>query len=780
MAHRTEKKVQGAGHAAEVQRTHLRVVRLREEEPKGFAQALALAATERARARMASEWDAQGLSDTFEALEGFLRDPAPSYEQLAESLGESREEARMMVHRVRAEWLELFEEEIAGLVDQRPLLLDDAREAADGTDDGQRDHDRQPFVDGGVNEDAYQILETLGAGRHGTVYRAARSGSGQTVALKIFDGRDRELKRFYTEFEALKCLHHPHIVKVHDSGVYGGRPCFSMELVAGGTLADADNRARFADPARAARLLIKLAHAVQFAHEQGILHRDLKPSNVLIGKDGEPRLSDFSLNRSLHSESISESGTVVGTFGYMAPEQAGAREEPVRAASDVYGLGALLYTLLAREAPTPERLSDLLKHFDQGRPPLPLAEHQRGLRGPLIGDLETVCMTALEHDPAARYQTAGDFAEDLTRALAGRPLRARPPGPLGRLRRLWLRHPLSGWIVIMALSAGLLLGGTMWSQRAKLLATTLAQNATLAEMQARHVHSVLEGYAKALSEAALDPEVQHLLSLGGVTDAPDTLARHLGDFDSMFVLNPQGRVRARYPSADPSYYERPFAFRDYFRGGLALKGPAPASADPARVYVARAFRSHFGSMKVALATPVHAPDGRRTGLLVATKSVSSTLRRVPSELLGGQYTALLAPHDVGQPEQPAHAPASADGLTVVVHSQVEQIDDYRIDSGLAARVWHRFGRAGLPGQQLTPRAPIALEVEDYRDPVPGFEGRWIAGLAPVAHTGYVVVVGTPYEGISAWVKTLLLIANLALALAAAAAWFAARRRRRGA
>jgi WD40 repeat protein len=292
----------------------------------------------------------------------------------------------------------------------------------------------------------YEILEEVGRGGMGVVYRARQLALNRVVALKIIQGSGLIspdlLTRFRAEAEVVGRLNHPGIVQVFEVGEWhtpdaGTLPFIALEFVTGGSLAQALTRSP--QPAAAcARLVETLAQAVHHAHQRGIVHRDLKPSNVLLTADGQPKVTDFGLAKKLDAVGHTHTGAVLGTPSYMAPEQASPRQGSIGVATDVYALGVILYEMLTGRPPfQADNLHDLLGQICSADPVPPTRLVPRCPR-----DLETICLRCLQKDPARRYATARDLADDLNRFLEGRPIAARPVSRLERLAKWVRRRPV--------------------------------------------------------------------------------------------------------------------------------------------------------------------------------------------------------------------------------------------------------------------------------------------------------------------------------------------------
>jgi WD40 repeat protein len=287
----------------------------------------------------------------------------------------------------------------------------------------------------------YEILDVLGRGGMGVVYRARDERLGRVVALKMVlaggHAGAAERARFLAEARAVAKLHHPNVVQVYEVGEQDGLPFFSLEYVGGGALTDRLRREGRLDPPDAAALVAKLADGVAAAHAAGIVHRDLKPANVLLTEAGEPKVADFGLAKVEQSD-LTATGAVVGTPKYMSPEQAAGRAKEVGPATDVHALGALLYELLTGQPPfRGESVIDTLRRVQNDDPIRP-----RRLVPVVPPDLELICLMCLRKDPGRRYQSAGALADELRRHLDRRPLQhTRPVGHRERAG-LWCRRNL--------------------------------------------------------------------------------------------------------------------------------------------------------------------------------------------------------------------------------------------------------------------------------------------------------------------------------------------------
>jgi tetratricopeptide (TPR) repeat protein/tRNA A-37 threonylcarbamoyl transferase component Bud32 len=327
-----------------------------------------------------------------------------------------------------------------------------------------------PGHEGGIIA-GYEVLGELGRGGMGVVYKARQTALGRLVALKLIRSAElatpAELVRFQNEAEAVARLDHPRIVPIYEVGQHGGLRFFSMKLIDGSSL---DKKlAQFTDDfAAAARLMALAAEAVHHAHQRGILHRDLKPANILLDAQGMPHVTDFGLARQMDSgTNLTQSGLPMGTPSYMSPEQARGEKGSLTTATDVYGLGSILYALLTGRAPFAG--TSLAETLDMVREEPVVSPSRRNRRVPR--DLEIICLKCLEKDPERRYPSARDVADDLNRWLRAEPIHARPVNPATRAAMWCRRHPLPASLAgLLVLAVVMGLAGVTWKWREAALA----------------------------------------------------------------------------------------------------------------------------------------------------------------------------------------------------------------------------------------------------------------------------------------------------------------------
>jgi len=339
----------------------------------------------------------------------------------------------------------------------------------------------------------YELLDEVACGGMGVVYKARQVKLNRVVALKMiltgqFASRE-DVQRFYTEAEAAANLDHQGIVPIFEVGEFEGQHYLSMGFVDGESLATKLIEGPL-PPREAAELVQTVAQAVQFAHEHGVIHRDLKPSNILLDAQKHPRITDFGLAKRVQSDShLTETGQILGTPSFMPPEQAAGRLDQVRETSDVYALGAVLYTSLTGHPPfhADNPLDTLLQVMERE----PISPHELNQNVPR--DLETICLKCLEKDRRRRYRSASELADELNRYLDGRPIQARPIGRAARVWRWCRRNP-----AVASLTTAVVLS--------LLLGTVVSTSFALLSFESARREKIARGLADQSAIAARDNE----------------------------------------------------------------------------------------------------------------------------------------------------------------------------------------------------------------------------------------------------------------------------------
>ena len=578
-------------------------------------------------------------------------------------------------------------------------------------------------------------------------------------------------------------LVHPNIVRVLDAGNHKGRPFFVMQLLEGGTLKDSEQLQTSAEPQRVLPLLLKIVRAVAYAQERGVFHCDLKSPNILMDreKDGEPLVSDFGLARRVGAtNAVGRVSYEGGTRGWMAPEQIHRKrlaeinggnvsvealdQTPITAATDVWSLGILLYWLLERTLPFGEEEAYEWRALHERLTPLPPWSWKPAWQ------LRAICHRALHKDWTQRYPSAAELLAALE-CVEAEGVSIPPPTSWGRTL-LWFRRPPPGSAqVARVLLLALLLVfvvGYFFRTRAEERRKALTNDGFVASGQAGAALLQLTEYADRIRLASLDSAIAPLATLKIHTTEPPAVLTELGEvFHIAFVVaRDDGRLKAQWPPPPLSNWEKPYFFRDYFRGaadlgerGVSCGDRGVGTADC--IYVERALVSEGdGELYFGFSTPVFEPPaptlpgeparakGRWIGALVGSIAVNSMLGKVPLPRQDSEYTtALIGPRGPDRSDPPSVA--ALERFVFLVHAGLARGQKMPAPSPFRSA----FGKLSRPGQQLQPRYALPYLTAGYTDPVPGFEGPWNAAFAPVGGTGYAVVVQTrPTSLLDQWLS----------------------------
>ncbi len=502
-----------------------------------------------------------------------------------------------------------FPPEVASLLKRLDLPGGEATVDAGGvpnTVTGLQETSGPSVTTSGLSVPGYEILGELGRGGMGVVFKAKQHGLNRLVALKMVLGgpyADPAARaRFLVEAESVAALEHPHVVRVFAFGEHAGHPFLAMEFLPAGTLADRV-KADGPLPAReAAELVAQLAEAVAHAHARGVIHRDIKPSNVLLTDDGEPRLTDFGLAKVGRSD-MTATGAVIGTPAYMSPEQAAGKTKEIGTGSDIYSLGAVLYDLLTGRPPFHgDSVAVTLQKVIAEEPTAP-----RKLLSTVPPELETICVTCLQKEAAARYPTAQALVDDLRRHLRGEPISVVPAGVVRRAVK-WVKRNRGLTLAATAVSAALLVGsgvaigfGVKAANEAK-RATAEARRADREAEEAKRLETEVRlalGKSRDLStklKAALDESRQraalNYLAYGQLSASASKLA-NAPDHGSSAVLQREFQRTVEWidDAADPVIREAVIGFTD----ALAEwdSGAPPAILRQHALRIARACRDSW-------------------------------------------------------------------------------------------------------------------------------------------------------------------------------------------
>jgi len=596
--------------------------------------------------------------------------------------------------------------------------------------------------------DDYEVHQEIGRGGMGIVYKAHQRSLDKIVAIKTISkgpfATPAAIERIRKEAQRAARLRHPHIVTVHQVAEYEDRHFFVMEFIEGQSLASlAGDKPLPAD--QAAEYVRTVADAIHYAHQRQILHCDLKPANILLDEHGKPYVSDFGLAKRLgENAKYLPTSAGGGSPGYMAPEQVVGGE--LTTATDVYGLGSILYKLLTGASPfqAPTVLETLKKVREES--PLPPTE----LNPEVDKDLEAICLKCLQKDKDQRYGSAYGLARDLDRYLAGEETSARRWGGRKRSIQWCRRNPLavgvmSAVVVISVLTLSMALSTAQARKRAQ-LQEALQSNSFAARDLARTALLQLRDLSDVVEETARDTEFSQMLlkqDYGNVQLHIERICRADSvSFVTCTALEEHGIQIARQDESGletgPIRYD--FSWRDYFSGTKEHAGLPGRSS----VHISRVFRSQIDDhFKFALSAPVLDSERTLRGVITTLVTTDAAMGRVILED-SRRKVAMIAPRDIDNPGLDAQNQFSK--AVIVFHPgyhrgvDAVQFPDERL---MIAQ------RPRSHGDELDDSKATWLSVDDYQDPVasvaPEYRGRWIAGFAPVGNTGFIIIVQQRYD-----------------------------------
>ncbi len=604
----------------------------------------------------------------------------------------------------------------------------------------------------------YEVLEELGRGGMGVVYKARDLGLGKLVALKVIRmgqfASAAEITRFQEEARAASELDHPNIVPIYELGEHDAQPYFTMKLIEGKSL-QADLDAYRNEPIDAVRLMATVAGAVRNANRRMILHRDLKPGNILLDAAGQPHVTDFGLAKRLDAGGeVSATGELVGTIPYMAPEQFSSQKKRLGVSVDVYGLGATLFSLVTGRPPfLGETLVDTIRKIQEDPPPDPRTVNPR-----VSAPIAAICLKCLQKDPSKRYENATVLTERLEAVRDGRPIPEVPEGRATRIVRWVRRH--AGALLLAATAAALVLsvaGHFLFraASRAGRREEILEGNVFTARFAANVILGRMQEWATRVESMARSPELVELLSAWNkslkdrpysrpedVRERPE--AKRLQEFlnnlpkeplvVNWHLMDTHGVMVARTPAAIVGV---DFRERDYFKGTLGHVGRKGLAS----VHVSSVYRSQMDGLdKFDICAPV--VEGSTVIGVVAVAVTTDPTLGVPHIQSQQRKVVLIGPWDPSPPNKllPTERPPE---FVVLLHpSMVPGQEAVPLDRGMLPAGFPRTCDHELSLNDTRPAK--TLMKSDYRDPFasrdPQYRGRWLAGFAPVGSTGFVVIV----------------------------------------
>jgi len=597
--------------------------------------------------------------------------------------------------------------------------------------------------------DDYEVLEEIGHGGMGVVYKAHQKSLNKIVAIKTIRkdhwATDSDTERIRKEAQRAAKLRHPNIVTVHHVAVHEDQHFFVMDYIEGRNLAQRIDEGPLSS-VQAAHYLKTVAEAIHYAHQRRILHSDLKPGNILLDQHEKPLVTDFGLAKQLgDASSHSASSAVGGTAGYMAPEQASGDE--LTTATDVYGLGALLYALLTGHAPFRGQTFSETLRLVKATPP----ESPSKIYPHVDPDLEAICLKCLRKSRDERYGSAEAMAEDLTRYQSSEETSARPWSLLERIIGWFRRNPVVAGSVAAVITIAILTIvmslQIAQARKDKLLAEALDTNTYAAKDVSTAALLQLRDLSDAVELASSDSSLVNFLA----KDDREGLQRYLeqicneqsDDFASCFIIDSDGVMVARVQigqSPDEDFIEQDFSWRDYFIGAKAHRSLENRTS----FHISSVYRGRIDDLyKFAISAPIMDSNERFLGVIATSVTTNTTMGLVHLED-PGREVVLIAPKDAESTEadtqnQPGSYvvlfhPAYHPGVDAVEFPDTEQIVP-------------RLQR--IHTRELDTPSLLIPAVDNYFDPVRSlleeYDGRWIAGFAAVGHTGFGVIVQQRFE-----------------------------------